>query len=689
MQNLQHILQILHELRESFQGPYFIPAVWNFLEYRSFSGDRTAKEEINVNPYDFVSRCLSGQILTHARPDRDYLAGWNGGPVAGPWELAGSVIYSMFPRMFTAWDHFHNGEIIPGSFLKAICLLPFLKRMKVDIVYLLPVFCHSDRYQKGEAGSPYSIKNIYRLDPGLHDPLLGTGDPELVETEFKAFVEACHILGIRVMLDFVFRTVARDCDLLSEHPDWFYWVDLQGIDTFGPPLVVNEPELSIVNRRSLRNLYQTRGIGEYLDRFSFSPERLDPQKWELVQKEARQTGANILDALETAFGITTAPGFSDVINDPQPPWTDVTYLRFYFDLHPQAGRYVSREQPPYVLQDVASLNTCRGRTVNRELWDYTAGVIPHYQKNYGIDGARIDMGHALPPALNREIVARIKTENPGFLLWSEEYNVKNAGRAGAEGFHFICGELWTLYRDLEKTGFVRRLLKTVSASELPMIAALETPDTRRIATVGEEARLVLLLFLNFLLPKAIPFINNGMELLERQPMNLGFVADSGGRFVLEQDDPLYGKLAFFDHYRLHWLNERQEWFRDLLDRALTIRRAYYDLIGNDACLLREKTGNSGKKLLFLGFARPETDRNLFLVANRDLSRKARVDLRKFLPERLFADGAALTRLFGYGAALSVRRGWEGDGRGWLEPGELCVGCMKKPNSGENEDVESK
>jgi glycosidase len=36
----------------------------------------------------------------------------------------------------------------------------------------------------------------------------------MIETEFKAFMEACHLCGIRVMVDFVFRTVARDSDLL-------------------------------------------------------------------------------------------------------------------------------------------------------------------------------------------------------------------------------------------------------------------------------------------------------------------------------------------------------------------------------------------------------------------------------------------------------------------------------------------
>jgi starch synthase (maltosyl-transferring) len=678
MENLQVILQKLNERRELDCGPYFIPAAWNLPEYRNFSENGAEKGEINVNPYDFMIHCLKEQILGHAQAERNYLTGLNGASAAGPRELTNSVIYSMFPRMLTAWDHRHNGEIGSGSFLKTICLLPFLKRMNVEIVYLLPVFKYSDRYKKGGSGSPYSIKNIYQLAPDLHEPLLGADDPAMVETEFKAFVESCHILGIRVMLDFVFRTVARDSDLLMEHPDWFYWVDMKASDTFGPPFVAKEAALTTLNRRSFHNLYKTDGITEYLGRFRLSPDRWDPQKWTQVKKRAAETGANILDLIETTFGITTAPGFSDVINDPQPPWTDVTYLRFYFDSSPQAARYVPPGQPPYILQDVASLNTYQGRIVNRELWDYTVGVIPHYQINFGIDGARIDMGHALPPALNQEIVREIKAANSDFILWSEEYNVKNSRQSQADGFHFICGELWSLYRDLEKTNFSKSLQKTLSAAELPMIAALETADTRRIATVNEEARLVLLLFLNFILPKAIPFINNGMEILEKQPMNLGFIDDSGGRFVLERDDPMYGKLAFFDPYRMHWLNSKQEWVRDLLARAIAIRKQYFDLIGDDACIIREQVGVRSRKLLFLGFVHPQTERNLFLLANRDLFRRARVDLQKFLPERILMSQAALIPLFSYGADLSGRQGWRKSGVGCLEPGELFVGFVEKP-----------
>ena len=122
---------------------------------------------------------------------------------SSPVNMEDSAIYGLFPRMFTAWNHYNN-DICSGTFLKAMCLLPYFKRMGINVIYLLPIFKYSLNYKKGETGSPYSIKNIYELDENLHDALLGPMDSSLLESEFKAFVEACHILKIKVMIEFVF-----------------------------------------------------------------------------------------------------------------------------------------------------------------------------------------------------------------------------------------------------------------------------------------------------------------------------------------------------------------------------------------------------------------------------------------------------------------------------------------------------
>ncbi len=40
--------------------------------------------------------------------------------------------------------------------------------------------------------------------------------------------------GMRVMLDFVPRTAARDNNLILDHPDWFYWISIDEMNDFAP-----------------------------------------------------------------------------------------------------------------------------------------------------------------------------------------------------------------------------------------------------------------------------------------------------------------------------------------------------------------------------------------------------------------------------------------------------------------------
>ena len=47
------------------------------------------------------------------------------------------------------------------------------------------------------------------------------------------FVEAAHLLGMRVVLEFVLRTASKDSDWIAAHPDWFYWIKADIPDRIG------------------------------------------------------------------------------------------------------------------------------------------------------------------------------------------------------------------------------------------------------------------------------------------------------------------------------------------------------------------------------------------------------------------------------------------------------------------------
>ena len=141
------------------------------------------------------------------------------------------MIYNVCVRTHgAAFDHNGNGELdLPvnsegfretGTFLKAMAMLPYIKRLGANTVHLLPITSIGHDGNKGTLGSPYAIRNPYELDETLGEPSLGLD----VKTECKAFVEAAHRLGLRVVVEFVFRTAAKDGDWVKEHPEWLYWI---------------------------------------------------------------------------------------------------------------------------------------------------------------------------------------------------------------------------------------------------------------------------------------------------------------------------------------------------------------------------------------------------------------------------------------------------------------------------------
>ena len=634
VENLKYVLKTLKSKRDTFNGDYFIPETWNTFGFSRFSVDKTRKGQQNVNPYEFMIGCIERCILPNSDFTIDYLHS-DKNLKGKELNLSKNFIYSVLQRMFTAWDHYEEGKICGGTFLKAICLLPYLRKMKVDIIYMLPIFEYSNICKKGEIGSPYAIKNIYKVDINLHDSLLGDCTDELVEIEFKAFVEACHILGIKVMLDFVFRTVSRDNDMIEENPEWFYWIDKKQEKNFNAPYIEKEKNLTLLTENTVKSVYESEGLRDYISKFSYSPKELDPEKWEKVLKRHKNTNENILELIEQEFNITTAPGFSDVINDPQPPWTDVTYIKFYLDTNKIAKKYIGEKHVPYILHDGIKLNLFKGRVINKKIWDYVVNAIPHYQKNFGIDGARIDMGHALPQALNKEIISKAKKNNSNFILWSEEFQASASKLAKDGGFNFISGKLWEIYRGVEWPGFNRELFENVVKSKLPVAAAVETPDTpRAIVMHHNKKRLEMIILLNSFLPNVVPFINNGMEVMERQPMNLGLGNTEEGKYVLPQHDSMYGKIAFFDNYMIHWLSKDHEWMLDLMQKSFDLRKRFGYILGKKENFIIQDELKNNDDIVFICYYDEEFDKGVFFLASRRFNYWIQVNIAYLLPEKI-------------------------------------------------------
>ncbi|MEJ5230108.1 MAG: alpha-amylase family glycosyl hydrolase [Pseudothermotoga sp.] len=554
---------------------YCIPKNWFFEEYNGEA--RFESDKIFVEPssyFESIVRWILKKKKDHVQYNQS-LSLQNG--VEDRSWIRTAVIYSSLVRSTTAYNHkgfgrFEPGDILgyreSGTFLKMIALLPHLVRMGVNVLYLLPLTESSQIFKKGEIGSPYSVKDFLKIDPIYHDPLLDDWD---VEDEFMALVEACHMLGIRVILDFIPRTAARDCNLILEHPDWFYWIKVDELANYAPPKI---PGLGFCQPdfENMKKIYDQDQVKRHLERFTFDPKTIDPEKWERLKKES--TEEDFIYKIAREFSVVTAPGFSDWINDSQPTWDDVTFLRLYYD-HPTTSEGKVREnQPPYVLFDVIKSSRFPGRKPNTELWSYIASVIPHFQKKFGLDGIRLDMGHALPDELEQMIIKNARDYDPSFVFIAEELEMHRAKEAKEAGYDVIIGNSWwMLPRVPEKTYEFAQL--TATKVELPYIACAETPDTPRIAQRLNGSLKYLVPFLCTFLPNGVLMINSGQEIEETQPMNLGLDNDACGRFTLGCEDEFQGKLAFFDHYAMHWKDSQVV---DFLSQLVKVREQFLPLI---------------------------------------------------------------------------------------------------------------
>ncbi|MFW6318747.1 MAG: alpha-amylase family glycosyl hydrolase, partial [Bacillota bacterium] len=86
-----------------------------------------------------------------------------------------------------------------------------IKALGTDIVYLLPIHPIGEVDRKGKLGSPYSIKDYYKINDEL-----GTLE------DFQALIDAVHDKDMKLMMDIVFNHTSYDSRLLKDHPEYFY-----------------------------------------------------------------------------------------------------------------------------------------------------------------------------------------------------------------------------------------------------------------------------------------------------------------------------------------------------------------------------------------------------------------------------------------------------------------------------------
>jgi len=120
----------------------------------------------------------------------------------------GGAIYELHVRGFTKNPNSGLAEGLRGTFAGLIEKIPYLQRLGVDAVELLPVF-HFDR-QSAPGGRP----NYWGYEPvaffAPHRAYSSNQQPAGSVDEFRDMVKALHRAGIEVILDVVFNHTAED-----------------------------------------------------------------------------------------------------------------------------------------------------------------------------------------------------------------------------------------------------------------------------------------------------------------------------------------------------------------------------------------------------------------------------------------------------------------------------------------------
>ncbi len=111
-----------------------------------------------------------------------------------------AVIYEIFPRAYSE----------KGTFKEIEKDIPRLKELGVTVIWLMPIHPIGEVKRKGTYGSPYSIKDYYKINPDY-----GT------EEDLRSLVKTAHKNGIKVIIDLVINHTAWDNELIVKHPDWY------------------------------------------------------------------------------------------------------------------------------------------------------------------------------------------------------------------------------------------------------------------------------------------------------------------------------------------------------------------------------------------------------------------------------------------------------------------------------------
>lgn len=123
---------------------------------------------------------------------------------APAWVESG-VFYEIFPRQFSA----------EGNFNGITARLDDLKKLGVNILWLMPIHPVGQEKKKGTVGSPYAVRDFYAINPDY-----GTRE------DLRRLIQEAHRRGLKVIIDMVANHTSWD-SVMMKTPE-FYTRDATG-----------------------------------------------------------------------------------------------------------------------------------------------------------------------------------------------------------------------------------------------------------------------------------------------------------------------------------------------------------------------------------------------------------------------------------------------------------------------------
>ncbi|MBS5043416.1 MAG: maltodextrin glycosyltransferase [Erysipelotrichaceae bacterium] len=582
---------------------YAVPQSWNLYGYRPAKSIRS--KELLVHPYEFYLFTLH-----HILKDAD--GNWKqpqktAGKTSDRSWLKNASIYSLMVRTATAWDHDRDDRLVSdnlyhlndnGTFLKSILLLPLLKRMGINTILLHQIFPLCKTQKAHDYPVKEAVTDFRKLDDTLKDNLIS----ELcAEEQCAAFIEACHLLGFRVLLEYCPGKLARENSYYQEHPEWFFWYDADRQNAYHAPLCNALPQNTIPFSYALKDFYRSEDVQKHIALFQEAPAALASYK--------------SLKDIEYALHTTIAPAMVDQINAGIPVEQDTTIWRFYEDFHAQTPKEIRKSAKPYLMQDVIRYDLHPARKPMSALWDMLCENITWYQQTLGIDGIYLEKPYLLPEKLQKALAKTARKQNRAFAMIAEDTAAENSPLWLHKGYDAISGsgayeesDLW----NFKFHSFSYRLKGNVC----PMLAACEAHDSRRITSVEGNTGTIMLTVMNQFLPNGIPFMMNGVECFEVQPMQLSEYGDPKYLNILPKEDARHHKQAYLDEYWFNYRSSDLPVLPSLLEKTSAIRQNYLEAITNpDACI---PVWFDSPRDYGIGFTYICEDRALLVVCNTNV-----------------------------------------------------------------------